>query len=225
MTAEDNLRAINQAISQAAERAERKAADITLIAVSKTHAAHEIVPLLDARHVHFGENRVQEAAAKWPPLKALYPHTVLHLIGALQSNKAAEAVRLFDVIHSLDRPRLVEALAQAMAEHQRHPEVYIQVNIGDEPQKSGVALETLESLVAHARSLHLPVVGLMCIPPVDIEPAPYFALLAKLARRYNLPRLSMGMSSDFDVAIQQGATDVRVGSAIFGPRPPATDDL
>lgn len=190
----------------------------TLIAISKTHGAAAIEPLLAAGHRDYGENRVQEAAAKWPALIARYPGTRLHLVGQLQSNKAAEAVALFDAIHSLDRPSLVAALAAAMATQARRPPCFVQVNIGDEPQKGGVALGDLTALLGAARDAALPVVGLMAVPPVGIEAAPYFALLVKLATEHGLAGLSMGMSDDFEAAAQLGATHVRLGSALFGSR-------
>ena len=189
-----------------------------LIAVSKNFSAEAIRPLLDAGQRCFGENRVQEAAGKWPPLLAETPGIELHLVGQLQSNKAADAVRLFDAIHSLDRPSLVKALARACADAGRQPELFLQVNIGAEPQKGGVTIDALPDLLATASAAGLKVSGLMAVPPVDKDPAPYFALLAKLARRHGLPRLSMGMSSDYDIAARLGATDVRIGTALFGDR-------
>jgi PLP dependent protein len=216
--AAENILNVRAAMNEAARRADRKADDICLIAVSKTYDAAAIAPVIAAGQRHFGENRVQEAQAKWPALKAATADVVLHLIGSLQSNKAEEAVALFDEIHVLDRPSLADALAKAMTKSSKRPMLYVQVNIGAEAQKGGVALDDLPALIDQARTLDLPLVGLMCIPPVDAEPAPYFALLAKLAKQYGLPKLSMGMSADFDHAIQQGATHVRVGSAIFGGR-------
>jgi PLP dependent protein len=218
INAADNLSQIKAHISDAAKRASRKADDICLIAVSKTQSADTIAPLIAAGKHHFGENRVQEAQAKWPALKAATADITLHLIGSLQSNKAEEAVALFDEIHVLDRLSLAEALAKAMIKLGKRPPLYVQVNIGAEPQKGGVSLADLPSFIDQARALDLPLVGLMCIPPADEEPAPHFALLAKLAKRHGLPRLSMGMSADYDHAIQQGATHVRVGSALFGAR-------
>jgi PLP dependent protein len=214
----ENLSRVRAEMAQAAKRADRAPADICLIAVSKTHEAADILPVIAAGQRHFGENRVQEAQAKWPPLKAATPDVVLHLIGALQSNKAEDAVALFDEIHSLDRLSLAEALAKAMAKTGKRPALYVQVNTGAEPQKAGVLPPDLPALLEQARALKLPLVGLMCIPPADEEPAPHFALLAKLAKRYELPKLSMGMSGDYAEAISQGATHVRVGSAIFGAR-------
>lgn len=189
-----------------------------LIAVSKTQVAAAIVPLLAAGQRDFGENRVAEAAEKWPALRADHPDTVLHLIGQLQSNKADDAVRLFDVIHVVDRPSLVAALARAMDKAGRRPDCFVQVNIGDEAQKGGCAIADLAHLLAETRVADLPVVGLMCIPPAETEAAPYFALLAKLARDEGLAGLSMGMSDDFETAAMLGATHVRVGSALFGAR-------
>lgn len=190
-----------------------------LIAVSKTHDAPAIRPLLEAGHRLFGENRVQEAQAKWPALRADWPDVELHLVGQLQSNKAADAVRLFDAIHSLDRPSLVAALAKAVQAAGRHPQLFVQVNLGEEPQKGGVAPGGLPALLEETRAAGLVVSGLMTVPPADVDPAPYFALLAKLARRHGLPGRSMGMSADHDIAAALGATHVRVGSALFGPRP------
>ena len=186
--------------------------------MSKTHPAETIRPLIAARQKVFGENRVQEAQSKWPGLKAEHPDVRLHLIGRLQSNKAEEAVALFDAIHSLDRGSLVAALSKAMARAGRRPDCFIQVNIGEEPQKGGCAVADLPSLLDEAREAELPVRGLMCIPPAEVEPAPYFALLAKLARRHGLGGLSMGMSADFETAVAIGATHVRVGTALFGER-------
>lgn len=189
-----------------------------LVAVSKTFAADAIRPLIAAGQRHFGENRVQEAAAKWPELLAEAPDITLHLVGRLQSNKAAEAVALFDVIHSVDRPSLVTALAKAQAAANKHPACYLQVNIGDEEQKGGCAIADLPALLAQAREAGLHIVGLMCVPPADVEPAPYFALLAEHARRLGLRGLSMGMSGDYETAALLGSTVVRVGSALFGRR-------
>nr|WP_236701573.1 MULTISPECIES: YggS family pyridoxal phosphate-dependent enzyme [unclassified Sphingomonas] len=212
------LAEIRARIAKAAEIAGRKPEDVALIAVSKTHPAAAIEPLLEQGQRIFGENRVQEAADKWPALKARYPDVVLHLIGQLQSNKAADAVALFDCIHVVDRPSLVTALGKAMRESGRRPDCYLQVNIGDEPQKGGCAIADLPALLDAARAADLPVAGLMCLPPADVEPAPYFALLAKLARDCGLSGLSMGMSDDFETAVTIGATHVRIGSALFGAR-------
>lgn len=209
---------MNAAIGKSAKLAGRRPEEVTLIAVTKTHPAEAILPLLDAGQRHYGENRVQEAAAKWPELRERYPDVVLHLIGRLQSNKAVEAVALFDCIHSLDRPSLVTALAEAMAKQGRSPGCFIQVNVGEEPQKGGCSLGELPALLDQAREADLPVKGLMCIPPADVEAAPYFALLAKLARRHGLRGLSMGMSADYEAAVAIGATYVRVGSALLGER-------
>jgi PLP dependent protein len=216
MTIAENLADIVARVALAAQRAGRSMPQ--LIAVSKTVDRPAIESLIAIGQRHFGENRVQEAMAKWPALKEITPDIALHLIGALQSNKVEDAVALFDVIHSLDRPSLAEALARAMARLGRRPALMVQVNIGHEPQKAGVDLADLPALLARASELSLPVKGLMCIPPADAEPSPYFALLAKLARQHELPWLSMGMSGDFEVAIQQGATHIRLGSALFGER-------
>ena len=217
-SANDRLEGVRAGIARAAKPAGRAAADVTLIAVSKTHPAEAIVPLLDAGQRDFGENRVQEAAAKWPELRAGYTDVRLHLIGQLQSNKAEDAVDLFDAIHSVDRRSLVTALAKAIDKAGRRPDCFLQVNIGDEPQKGGCATADLPALVAAARAAALPVAGLMCIPPDGVEPAPYFALLAKLARRQGVAGLSMGMSGDYETAVMIGATHVRVGTALFGAR-------
>lgn len=216
--AEERLGEIRSRIGQAARLARREPGDVTLIAISKTHGPEAIRPLLGAGQRVFGENRVQEAEAKWPALKADHPDVELHLVGQLQSNKAEEAVALFDAIHSVDRPSLVAALAKAMDAIGRRPSCFLQANIGDEPQKGGCAVAALPDLLAAARDAGLPVAGLMCIPPADLEPAPYFALLAKLARRHGLAGLSMGMSGDFETAVTIGATHVRVGTALFGER-------
>ena len=212
------LRAVVQTIEKAAARSNRIAGNVTLIAVSKTHAADEIHPLLDAGHRVFGENRVQEAAAKWPDLRASFDGVELHLIGQLQSNKAAEAVALFDAIHSVDRPSLVAALGKAMAQQGKFPDCFIQVDLADEPQKGGCAVGDLPALLASARDAGLPVKGLMCVPPAGLEPAPWFAFLAKLAADHGLTGLSMGMSGDYATAVTLGATHIRVGTALFGAR-------
>jgi pyridoxal phosphate enzyme (YggS family) len=216
--ARNRLDAIHQRIDRAATQADRKAEAVTLIAVSKTHDADAIRPLIEAGQRVFGENRVAEAAAKWPGLRDEVPGIALHLVGQLQSNKAEEAVALFDAIHSLDRSSLVAALARAMDKAGRRPDCFIQVNIGDEPQKGGCAVANLAALLAEARTADLPVAGLMAVPPLEVEAAPYFALLAKLARDHGLAGLSMGMSGDFDTAVTLGATHVRVGTALFGDR-------
>ena len=191
---------------------------MTLIAVSKTHPAEAIAPLILAGQRVFGENRVQEAQAKWPLLRDQHPGIELHLVGQLQSNKADEAAALFDCIHSLDRPSLVAALAKAMDKAGRQVACFIQVNIGAEEQKSGCAIADLPALLAEAKAANLPVTGLMCVPPAAIEAAPFFALLDKLAADHGLMGRSMGMSDDFEVAVMQGATHIRVGSALFGAR-------
>ena len=218
MTAAETLADIHARIRKAAKAAGRDPAGVTLIAISKTFDAEDIRPVLEAGQRVFGENRVQEAAAKWPVLRADFPGIQLHLVGQLQSNKADEAVRLFDVIHSLDRLSLVAALAKAMTAADRRVPCFVQVNIGDEPQKGGVAIDDLPALIDMARAAGIPLAGLMCVPPADKEPSPYFALLAKLAGRHGLAGLSMGMSADFETAVQLGATHVRVGSALFGTR-------
>jgi pyridoxal phosphate enzyme (YggS family) len=219
MTTDDpaaRLAGIRDSIAAAARIAGRTD-PIELIAISKTHAAEAIRPLIIAGQRVFGENRVQEAQTKWPALREEQPEIRLHLVGQLQSNKAAEAVALFDAIHSVDRSSLVTALARAM-ESGRRPACFIQVNIGDEPQKGGCPIGDLPALLKEARAADLPVVGLMAVPPLDIEAAPYFALLAKLARDNDVAGLSMGMSSDFPTAVTLGATHIRVGSALFGVR-------
>ncbi len=205
-------------IARICKPARRKPADITLIAVSKTQSAERIVPLIAAGQRVFGENRVQEAQSKWPDLRAEYPDIALHLIGQLQSNKADEAIAMFDYIHSLDRPSLLKALARAMDKAGRQVPCFVQVNIGDEAQKGGCALADLPGFLAAVRAADVPLAGLMCLPPADIEPAPFFALLAKLAADHGLDGLSMGMSGDYETAVQLGATHVRVGTALFGAR-------
>lgn len=212
---------IRARIAAAAKIARRDPARITLVAVSKTHPAERIAPLIAAGQRVFGENRVQEAEAKWPALREAHPDVALHLVGQLQSNKADEAVRLFDCIHSLDRPSLVSALARAMDKAGRQVPAFVQVNIGAEAQKGGCAIADLPALLAGARDAGIPLAGLMCVPPAGIEPAPFFALLGKLADDNGLTGLSMGMSDDFETAITLGATHVRVGSALFGARPAA----
>ena len=209
---------IKARIAHAARLARREAEEVTLIAVSKTHPATRIAPLIAAGQRVFGENRVQEAAEKWPALREAHGPIELHLVGQLQSNKADEAVRLFDCIHSLDRPSLVAALARAMDKAARQVPCFVQVNIGAEEQKGGCAIAALPDLLAEARAAGVPLLGLMCVPPAKIEPAPFFALLAKLADDHGLAGLSMGMSEDFETAVMLGATHVRVGSALFGTR-------
>ncbi|WP_271439876.1 YggS family pyridoxal phosphate-dependent enzyme [Pontixanthobacter luteolus] len=212
------LETVNAEIAKTARIARRDTDDITLIAVSKTQGTDKISPLLAEGHRVFGENRVQEAQEKWPALKQDYPDAQLHLIGQLQSNKAEDAVELFDCIHSLDRPSLLKALAKAMDKTGKRVPCFIQVNIGDEDQKGGCPIGELSAFIEQARSAGVPVAGLMCIPPADIEPAPFFAFLAKLAEDNGLEGLSMGMSSDYPVAIMLGATHIRVGTALFGER-------
>ena len=215
----DHLVEVNRRIAEAAKAAGRMPADITLVAVSKTHGAERVRELLDAGHRVFGENRVQEADQKFPALKADFPDLELHLIGPLQTNKAREAVALFDVIQSVDRERLAATLAKEMERAGRRPTCFIQVNTGEEAQKAGVLPAELDGFVAACRDGHkLPVVGLMCIPPVDEEPALHFALLVKMAARNGLAKVSMGMSADYEIAVRLGATHVRVGSALFGAR-------
>ena len=216
----DNLARIRDRIAEATARANRPAGSVTLVAVSKTHPAESVVEALGAGQMVFGENRVQEAAGKFPALRPAWPGMVLHIIGGLQPNKARDAVRIADVIETLDRPKLALALREAMAKEGRRPQLLVQVNTGDESQKSGVPREEAEAFIRACRDEHgLSVAGLMCIPPVDEEPAPHFLHLAELAARHGLPILSMGMSADFETAIACGATHVRVGTAIFGSRP------
>jgi len=217
----DRLAEVHHRIEAAARSAGRDPAAVTLVAVSKTHGADMVREMLEAGQRVFGENRVQEAQEKFPALKTAYPDLELHLIGPLQTNKARDAVALFDVIQSVDRERIAGALAKEMAHLGRRPACYVQVNTGDEPQKAGVALADVDAFVAACRDKHkLPVVGVMCIPPVDEEPALHFALLAKIAARNGLAKVSMGMSADYESAVKLGATHVRVGSALFGARPP-----
>jgi len=214
------LEDIRGKIAKAARIANRKPSDIALIAVSKTRSSGEIRPLLEGGHRVFGENRVQEAMEKWPTLKAGYPDIELHMIGQLQSNKAAEAVGLFDYIHSLDRPSLIKALAKEMDRQDRHIPCFLQVNIGEESQKGGCDIKAVAELLAQARTAGITVAGLMAVPPDNANPVPYFALLAKLARDNGLDQISMGMSGDFEKAIKLGATYIRVGTALFGERAP-----
>jgi pyridoxal phosphate enzyme (YggS family) len=217
--AAERFATLRESIDRAARLTQRTADDIRLIAVSKTHGADAIRPLIEAGQRVFGENRVQESQEKWPALREEYPDIELHLVGQLQSNKAAEAVALFDVIHSLDRPSLLTALVKAMDAAGKRIPCFIQVNIGGEAQKGGCAIADTPALIAAARDADIPLLGLMCVPPADIEAAPFFALLAKMAREEGLPRLSMGMSGDYETAIMLGATDIRVGTALFGERP------
>lgn len=217
-TADSRLSAIRERIARAARIARRDPNDVTLVAISKTHDAGAIRPLIAAGQRAFGENRVQEAAAKWPALREAAPDIALHLVGQLQSNKAEDAVALFDAIHSVDRASLITALARAMDKADRRPPCFVQVNIGDEPQKGGCTVAGLPALLAEARAADLPLAGLMAVPPLGVEAAPYFALLAKLARDNGVAGLSMGMSDDFETAVTLGATHVRVGTALFGAR-------
>jgi pyridoxal phosphate enzyme (YggS family) len=213
------LAAVEQEIERGCREARRDRASVTLIAVSKTFDATAISPVIDAGQRVFGENRVQEAKAKWPALISACPGIALHLIGPLQSNKAREAVALFDAIHSVDRPSICEALAREIASQDKQPQLFVQLNTGEEPQKAGVAPGEADAFITNCREKYgLTISGLMCIPPVDEAPAPHFALTAKIAARNGLKNLSMGMSADFAIAIQLGATHVRVGSAIFGHR-------
>jgi len=215
----DRLRAVKAKIAAAAASAGRNPADVALVAVAKTHGVPAVEAALGAGHRLFGENRVQEAQGKYPTLKARFPDLVLHLIGPLQTNKAKEAVALFDAIESLDRPKLADALAKEMARAGRRPRCFIQVNTGEEPQKAGISPRDADAFTAYCRDeLGLPVEGLMCIPPLEEEPSPHFALLREIARRNRLSGLSMGMSGDYELAIRLGATHVRVGTAIFGER-------
>jgi len=213
------LATVEHDIARACAEAGRDRQSVTLIAVSKTFDANAIVPVIEAGQRVFGENRVQEAKAKWPGLMSAYPGIALHLIGPLQSNKAREAVALFDAIHSVDRPSICEALAKEIASQKRRPQLFVQLNTGEEPQKAGVAPGEADAFIAACRDKYgLSISGLMCIPPVNDAPAPHFALTAKIAARNGLKLLSMGMSADYAVAIAMGATHVRVGSAIFGAR-------
>ncbi|UGV28757.1 YggS family pyridoxal phosphate-dependent enzyme [Rhodopseudomonas boonkerdii] len=213
------LAAVEAEIRRACREARRERTSVNLVAVSKTFEADAIQPVIDAGQRLFGENRVQEARGKWPALIAAQPGIELHLIGPLQSNKAKEAVALFDAIHSVDRPSLCDALAKEITAQQKRPQLFVQINTGEEPQKAGIAPGEADDFLARCRDhWGLGISGLMCIPPVDEAPAPHFALTAKIAARNGLTQLSMGMSADFAVAIQFGATHVRVGSAIFGHR-------
>lgn len=214
-SAAERLQEIKAGIAAAAQLARRAPGEVQLIAVSKGRSAEEIEQLIEAGQRDFGENRVQEALAKWPPLLARHPDVRLHGIGRLQSNKAGEAVKLFDVIHSLDRTSLLDALVRETEKAGRTPAVYVQVNIGEEEQKGGCAIDEVPTLVEAVRASNLPLAGLMCIPPLDVEPSPYFALLAQLGRRHDVTGLSMGMSGDHRAAVMLGATAVRVGTALF----------
>ncbi len=217
-SATDRLHAVQAEIDKACKIARRKPQEVTLVAVSKTQPAEAIVPLLEAGHRVYGENRVQEAQGKWPTLREQFPDVQLHLVGQLQSNKAEDAAQLFDCIHSLDRPSLVNALARAFDKAGRQVPCFVQVDIGEEEQKGGCPIKDVPALLAQARDADIPVIGLMCVPPFGIEPAPYFALLAKLADDHGLQGRSMGMSGDYPTAIMLGATHVRVGTALFGER-------
>lgn len=212
------LQEIRDRISKACDSSGRAAESVQLIAVSKLQPDSRVEAVLEEGHRVFGENRVQEAAGKWPAFRQRYDGVKLHLLGPLQSNKARQAFELFDVIHSVDRPKIAKAIARLADEMGHCPNLFVQVNTGEEPQKAGVIPDDLDGFVAECRALGLPVIGLMCIPPVDEEPSLHFALLAKMARRNGLEGLSMGMSGDFEKAVAQGATHVRVGSAIFGAR-------
>ncbi|MBO6668447.1 YggS family pyridoxal phosphate-dependent enzyme [Parvibaculum sp.] len=218
-TPEARLAAIRGRIASAAMEAGRAPEDVVLVAVSKTFDAEQIRPLLEAGHRVFGENRVQEAAGKWPELREQYPDVELHLIGPLQTNKLEDALELFDVFHTLDRPKLAEALVKARSKGRKLPRLFVQVNTGEEPQKAGLAPGDVDAFVARCRrEWQLEIEGLMCIPPLGEEPALHFALLEKVARRNGLSGLSMGMSGDFEIAIKLGASHVRIGSALFGSR-------
>lgn len=215
----ENILAVQQKIATAAVAAERDPSDVTLVAVSKTFGVERIEPALEAGHRCFGENRVQEAKAKWPALKAAYEGVDLHLIGGLQTNKARAAVQLFDVIETVDRPRLARALAKEMERLDRRVSCFIQVNTGEEQQKSGIPPKEADAFIAQCRDeFALPVAGLMCIPPAEEEPSLHFALLQQIAERNGVSGLSMGMSADYEIAVAFGATHVRVGTAIFGRR-------
>ncbi|MEN9754505.1 MAG: hypothetical protein RLZ07_887 [Pseudomonadota bacterium] len=210
---------IRHAVQRSARDAGRAETDVTLVVVSKTYGPTEIEPVLLAGHRIFGENRVQESQGKWPALKARFPDVELHLIGPLQSNKAKEAIALFDVIETVDRPSIAEALSKEFVKTDRRPKLYVQINTGEEPQKAGVSPKEADAFLKRCREeWGLVITGLMCIPPVDEPPSPHFALLRKIAERNGLQTLSMGMSGDFEAAIQVGATHVRIGSAIFGAR-------
>ena len=216
-----NLSEVKTRIKQSQDTAIRDGGEVTLVAVTKTHPAEKIRLALEAGHRVFGENRVQEADGKWPSLKEVYPDTTLHLIGPLQTNKARRAIDLFDVIETLDRPKLARALAREMDAQGRRPDCFIQVNTGEEDQKAGIPPRDTDAFIAECReNLGLPVAGLMCIPPLQDEPSLHFALLAQIAERNGLASLSMGMSNDYEIAVRFGATHVRVGSAIFGARLP-----
>lgn len=213
-----SLAEIHERIAKATDKAGRQVDDVTLIAVSKVQPNDRVAAVLEAGHRIYGENKVQEAAGKWPTFRESFAGIDLHLIGPLQTNKARQAMDLFDTIHTLDRPKLANTLARLAQETGACPDLFIQVNTGEEDQKAGIMPAKADTFIQEARALDLPIKGLMCIPPVDEEPSLHFALLAKIAKRNGLAGLSMGMSSDFESAIAQGATHIRVGSAIFGAR-------
>jgi len=216
-----NLAKVLEDVARAAAAAGRAAGEVQVVAVTKTHGPERIRPAILAGHCLFGENRVQEAESKWPALKAEFPELKLHLIGPLQSNKVRQAVQLFDVIETVDSPKLAQRLVRIMDEEGRRPDCFVQVNTGDESQKAGVAPEAADAFIRQCRDeIGLPVKGLMCIPPLDEEPSPHFALLREVGRRNGIETLSMGMSADYEVAVGFGATLVRVGTAIFGAREP-----
>jgi len=217
-SAASRLAEVDANITRMCKIARRESEDVTLIAVSKTHPQEKITPLLDVGHRVFGENRVQEAQGKWSALREVYPDAELHLIGQLQSNKAEEAVALFDCIHALDRASLLKALAKAMDKAGKRVPCFVQVNIGSEEQKGGCPISDVPDFIAKVRDADIPLAGLMCLPPADTEPAPFFALLAKLAEDSGVAGLSMGMSGDYETAVQLGATHVRLGTALFGAR-------
>ncbi len=219
LTADPGLKNIWNDIKAAAESAGRDPTSVKLIAISKTHKEDKIRTIIKQGQKRFGENRIQEAKAKWPALKAEYPDIELHLVGPIQSNKVKDAVRLFDVIHTVDRPKVARALAEEIAKANRHPKLFIQVNTGEEPQKSGISPQDVDHFARQCKNdFGLSIEGLMCIPPIDEEPSLHFALLEKCANRLGLAELSMGMSADFKTAIQFGATYIRIGTAIFGER-------
>ena len=225
MTIIDRLDATRSAIARAAQDCDRDPAAVTLVCVTKTFPAEDVVPLLEAGHRVYGENRVQEAMGKWPSLRERFPDIELHLIGPLQSNKTREAVETFDVIQSVDREKIAKALAEEIARSGKHPRLFVQVNTGAEPQKAGILPQDADAFLAFCReSCGLSIEGLMCVPPVDEQASPHFALLADIAARNGLHQLSMGMSSDYELAIQLGATYVRVGSAIMGVRDYSTQN-
>lgn len=225
MTIIDRLDATRSAIARAAQDCDRDPAAVTLVCVTKTFPAEDVVPLLEAGHRVYGENRVQEAMGKWPSLRERFPDIELHLIGPLQSNKTREAVETFDVIQSIDREKIAKALAEEIARSGKHPRLFVQVNTGAEPQKAGILPQDADAFLAFCReSCGLTIEGLMCVPPVDEQASPHFALLADIAARNGLHQLSMGMSSDYELAIQLGATYVRVGSAIMGVRDYSTQN-